>query len=111
MMAYTNTDILSFLSLFDGNRDAYGVTEVGDIVNGKAQSKSRLVYDTVTPAVIQRHLEGSVSIGVAPIRSDGTCNFGAIDIDDYKYTPGRTRTYIAALSRRCLPGISRVFHH
>lgn len=84
-MAYTNTDILSFLSLFDGNRDAYGVTEVGDIVNGKAQSKSRLVYDTVTPAVIQRHLEGSVSIGVAPIRSDGTCNFGAIDIDDYKY--------------------------
>lgn len=33
-------------------------------------------------------------------------------IDYYnKFTPGRTRTYIAALSRRCLPGISRVFHH
>ena len=84
-MAYTNNDILSFAQLFDGNAEAYGVTEIGEIVDGKAKSKSRLVYDKLTPAVIQRHLDGQVSIGVAPIRSDGTCNFGAIDIDDYKY--------------------------
>ena len=84
-MAYTNNDILSFANLFSGNPDAYGITEVGEIVEGKAKSKSRLVYETVSPAVIQRHLEGQVSIGIAPIRSDGTCNFGAIDIDDYKY--------------------------
>ena len=84
-MAYTNNDILSFSTLFSGNASAYGVTEVGDIVDGKAQAKSRLVYDTLSPAVIQRHLAGQVSIGVAPIRDDGTCFFGAIDIDDYKY--------------------------
>ena len=84
-MAYTNNDILSFANLFSGNTDAYGITEVGEIVEGKAKSKSRLIYETVSPAVIQRHLEGRVSIGIAPIRSDGTCNFGAIDIDDYKY--------------------------
>ena len=84
-MAYTNNDILSFTNLFSGNTDAYGITEVGEIVEGKAKSKSRLIYETVSPAVIQRHLEGRVSIGIAPIRSDGTCNFGAIDIDDYKY--------------------------
>ena len=84
-MAYTNNDILSFANLFSGNTDAYGITEVGEIVEGKAKSKSRLIYDTVSPAVIQRHLEGRVSIAIAPIRSDGTCNFGAIDIDDYKY--------------------------
>lgn len=84
-MAYTNNDILTFSTLFSGNTDAYGVTEVGEIVNGKAKSNSKLIHRELTPAVIQRHLEGSCSIGVAPIRSDGTCNFGAIDIDDYKY--------------------------
>lgn len=84
-MAYTNNDILSFSTLFSGNTDAHGVTVVGEIVNGKAVAKSRLVYESVTPAVIQRHLEGFESIGVAPIRNDGTCLFGAIDIDDYKY--------------------------
>lgn len=84
-MAYTNNDILSFTSLFSGNTDAYGVTEVGEIIEGKAKSKSRLVYENVSPAIVQRHLEGRVSIGIAPIRNDGTCNFGAIDIDDYKY--------------------------
>lgn len=84
-MAYSNNDILSFQTLFSGNTEAYGVTEVGEIVNGKAEAKSRLQHEQVTPAVIQRHLDGQVSIGVAPVRSDGTCYFGAIDIDDYKY--------------------------
>ena len=85
-MAYTNNDILTFAELFSGNINAHGVTEVGEIVNGKAQSSSKLVYEPITPAVIQRHLDGYVSIGVAPIRNDGTCSFGAIDIDDYKYS-------------------------
>lgn len=84
-MAYTNNDILTFTQLFDGNPDAYGTTIVGEIVDGKAKSESRLVYGKITPAVVQRHLEGIQSIGIAPIRNDGTCNFGAIDIDDYKY--------------------------
>ena len=84
-MAYTNNDIILFSTYFSGNTEAHGVTEVGEIVNGKAEAKSRLVYESVTPAVIQRHLEGKSSIGIAPIQSDGTCYFGAIDIDDYKY--------------------------
>lgn len=84
-MAYTNNDILAFAELFSGNSNAHGVTEVGDIVDGKAKSNSRLVYEPITPSVIQRHLDGYTSIGVAPIRDDGTCSFGAIDIDEYKY--------------------------
>ena len=84
-MAYSNIDISLFYDLFQGNTKAFGVTEVGEIVDGKAKSKSKLVYDAVTPAVIQRHLEGTLSIGIAPIRDDSTCMFGAIDIDDYKY--------------------------
>lgn len=84
-MAYTNNDIILFSDLFSGNTEAHGVTEVGEIVDGKAKSNSKLVYEPITPAVMQRHLDGKQSIGVAPIRRDGTCSFGAIDIDDYKY--------------------------
>ena len=84
-MAYSNNDILAFSELFKGNTNAYGVTEVGEIVDGKAQSKSTLIYGEVTPAVINRHLSGSLSIGLSPMQEDGTCFFGAIDIDDYKY--------------------------
>ena len=81
----SNNDILAFSELFKGNTNAYGVTEVGEIVDGKAQSKSTLIYGEVTPAVINRHLSGSLSIGLSPMQEDGTCFFGAIDIDDYKY--------------------------
>lgn len=84
-MAYTNTDILTFQNLFKGNDEAYGFTKVGEIKNGKAEANSKLVYEPVTPAVIQRHLSGQMSIGMAPIRNDSTCYFGAIDIDDYDY--------------------------
>lgn len=82
---YSTTDITSFYSLFQGNDSAYGVTKVGEIVNGKAEAKSHLEHKEVTPAVLQRHLAGEESIGIAPIKEDGCCSFGAIDIDDYKY--------------------------
>lgn len=85
MMAYTNNDLLIFSNLFKGNASAHGVTEVGEIIDGKAQSKSKLVYEEITPAVLQRHLTGQLSIGIAPIMEDGNCYFGAIDIDDYQY--------------------------
>ena len=84
-MAYTNNDLITFSSLFNGNDNAYGVTEVGEIVNGKAEAKSRLQYGQPSPAVFERHLNGKLSIGIAPIKDDGTCYFGALDIDDYKY--------------------------
>lgn len=84
-MAYTNLDITAFGELFKGNPDAYGTTVVGEVVDGKAEAKSRLVYESLSPAVFQRHLSGNQSIGIAPIHKDGNCYFGAIDIDDYKY--------------------------
>lgn len=82
---YSSNDILDFYTLFKGNESAYGVTKVGDMVNGKAEAQSFLKHEEITPAVIQRHLQGEESIGIAPIKSSGTCSFGAIDIDNYKY--------------------------
>lgn len=84
-MSYAHSDITDFYSIFQGNLNAYGITVVGNMVQGKAEANSKLVHEELTPAVIQRHLAGEVSIGVAPIRDDSTVVFGAIDIDNYDY--------------------------
>lgn len=84
---YTNNDVLDFFNLFQGNTSAFGVSTLNaPFQEGqKLEAQSRLVHDNLTPAVINKHLAGELSIGVAPIRNDGTCYFGAIDIDDYNY--------------------------
>lgn len=84
-MSYSFNEVMTFQSLFKGNSNAYGITAVGEIVNGKAEAKSRLVHSEITPAVLQRHLNGEQSIGIAPITDNSTVYFGAIDIDNYSY--------------------------
>lgn len=79
----SNDDVTDFLSLFKSNETAYGVTLVGNIVNGKAEARSSLVHESVSAAVVNTHLNGQKSIGLSPFRSDGTIYWGAIDIDDY----------------------------
>lgn len=85
-MAYSQLELTDFVSFFRGNTEAYGQTDVGDIVNGKAEAKSRLVHEIPSAAVYNRHLAGQTSIGIAPIMSNNECYFGAIDIDDYAYS-------------------------
>ena len=99
-MSFSFNDVVTFQSLFSGNNNAYGMTKVGDIVNGKAASESKLIHSEITPAVIQRHLNGEQSIGIAPIRDNGTCSFGAIDIDSYNYD---LKDVIAAIEDFNLP--------
>ncbi len=83
---FSNTDILRFYKLFTANTLAYGKTIVsGEIVDGKAKSTSSLVKEELTPAVIAQHLNGTISIGAAPLCQDGLCYFGALDIDNYDY--------------------------
>ena len=43
---------------------------------------ARTVYEQVTPHLWERHLAGERSLGICPLRSDDTCLFGAIDLDD-----------------------------
>lgn len=99
---YTANDETAFITFFSGNDGAYGVTEVTGKIdeNGKAESRSHLEYGKLTPSIVKRHLEGSISIGVAPLRNDGTCLFGAIDIDDYE---GDLSNVIHAIYRYSLP--------
>lgn len=84
-MSHSITDASILSSLFSGNTTAYGVTQVGEIVDGKAQSNSKLIYGMPTLHVWEQHLAGQISIGIAPLKDDNTCSFGAIDIDNYDY--------------------------
>lgn len=69
--------------LFAGAECAYRLLSVVPIAGRKAQK----IYDNAArPVTIEdweRHLCGDVGLVVVPVREDGTCLFGAIDIDDY----------------------------
>lgn len=75
-----------FLSLFDGLRRAYGIYDVKGARerDGKNVGKVTNIQKELTLDVWNQHLSGVQSIGIIPIQDDSTCNFGAIDIDDYQ---------------------------
>ncbi len=53
------------------------------VVGDKAKGKATTVSEPVTLEDYQRHLAGEIGLGIVPVRDDGTCVFGAIDIDQY----------------------------
>lgn len=53
------------------------------VVGEKAKGKATTVSETVTIDDYLQHLGGMVGLGIIPVRDDGTCVFGAIDIDQY----------------------------
>jgi hypothetical protein len=50
---------------------------------GKRRSKNQTVHQPYTVENWQKHLAGKEGLGVVPITDDATCNWGAIDIDEY----------------------------
>lgn len=85
-MGYSVTAIVRFKNLFSGNESGYGTTVIkGMNDKGKVEAKCLTVKEPLQPTVLQKHLDGVQSIGISPIKEDGTCRFAAIDIDDYKF--------------------------
>ena len=68
-----------FSEIFAGNADAYGL--FGKFANGK---EYLTIHKPPTKEVYRKHLDGEHSLGIIPIRADGKCKFGALDIDDHK---------------------------
>lgn len=78
-----------FMLRFGGLDRAYGRYELkaksgkqtagGHKVGGKASTQ----IGAVTLELWERHLAGIMGLGITPIRDDGLCVFGAIDIDEY----------------------------
>jgi hypothetical protein len=77
-----------FALLFAGLTRAKGryvsTTDPSQLVVGdKSKGKATTITETVTVEDYRRHLEGELGLGIVPIRDDGTCVFGAIDVDQY----------------------------
>lgn len=75
-----------FHERFLGLERAHGVYEVArDWTKGKKRKgQARTVAEPVTDELWAMHLAGTKGIGIVPIRDDGTCGWGCIDIDIYK---------------------------
>ena len=73
-----------FFELFQGSEIAHGTFVVGQS-NGqvKQQGTASVVRLPTTVEHWEDHLSGGTGLGIIPIRTDNTCYWGAIDIDDY----------------------------
>lgn len=78
---------LRLMNLFAGLERAHGVYELpsgkGDGTT-KVEGRGKTIKEPVTPAMWTAHVAGVQGLGIVPIRDNGTCLFGAIDIDRYE---------------------------
>ena len=74
----SDADCARFLATFGGREDVYA----RQWFNPKTgQGGYAPVREPLTPRVLRQHFAGDVTLGVYPIRLDGTCLFCAIDLD------------------------------
>ena len=74
-----------FLELFAGLDRAHGTyTLSGKITDkGKKQGHALTKTEPATEELWQQHLDGKYGLGIFPLKDDGTCKWGAIDVDIY----------------------------
>lgn len=80
--------IPQFMSLFEGNNDAYGTSIVDprqapDPETGKIKGRHYTITEPVNPELWRQHLIGQKGIGIIPINKDSKCKWGCIDVDIY----------------------------
>lgn len=73
-----DADLVRFLSLFGGREDVYARQWFSP---SKGEGGYSPVRQPLTPRELRAHLLGEVTLGVYPIRLDGTCLFAALDVD------------------------------
>lgn len=84
-MEVSLTLLNEFRNIFTGSTNAYGIhnykeTKKGDKEEGTNFTKIELLIEQR----YKEHLQGKVGLGVIPIKSNSTCNFGVLDIDIYR---------------------------
>lgn len=77
-----------FHELFAGRDDVHGTYALSDASKTtekgeKRTGKAKTVTGTVSKDVFEAHLSGHRSLGIVPIRLDGTVSWFAIDVDNY----------------------------
>ena len=86
------------MARYDGLNRAYGIYVIEtEEAKGKRKGKANTLQRPVTEDLWRQHLDGAIQLGIIPIRDDGKCVFGAIDIDDYKLDHAALETKIKRL--------------
>lgn len=104
-MAIERSLVRRLMALFAGYDRAYGTydREVGNPAKGgklEIKGTARTVRGEVTEDLWLEHLTGRNSLGIIPIKEDGTCKWGAIDIDSYDVVHAHL---VEEIERRHLP--------
>ena len=91
-----------FMAVFAGYNKAYGTH--GELKKKTSSNKLEQKTSSLTKreklnvSVWEEHLAGKVSLGVIPIRENGTCSWGCIDIDVYEnFNPGALAQKLAQM--------------
>jgi hypothetical protein len=73
--------------LFAGLETAHGThgppVRSADGIKMGIQQTARTLREPTTEELWQEHIEGKRPLGIVPIKTDGNCAWGSIDIDDY----------------------------
>lgn len=78
-MAVDDLSLRRFMALFRGNQRSYGRWDPS-----KPKEKQSITEKgEFAEANFRSHLEAGIGIGIVPIRDDGSCFWGAIDIDNH----------------------------
>src|SRR5580700_739404 len=75
------------MQLFAGHRSAHGTHgEPRQAGNGKMEIKTtaRTLREPVTIDLWESHLKGERPLGGIPIDEDSMCQWGCVDVDEYK---------------------------
>lgn len=76
-LAFVDADLIRFQGLFAGREDVHA----RQWAQPGGETGYSPVKEPLTPAVVRNHLLGTYTVGVYPIRLDGTCTFFAVDLD------------------------------
>jgi len=94
-----------FYDLFKGSDIAHGTFVVSSSreADGKKQGTAKVIREPTTVAMWEEHLKGSTrGLGIIPIKSDNTCHWGAIDIDEYSVSH---KDLISTLAKNKIPAV------
>lgn len=93
------------MQLFEGFHGAHGThghMKASAAKGGKQEIKgsAQTLREPVTQELWEQHLTGARPLGIIPIREDGMCLWGCIDIDEYDVDHG---AIVRELAKRSLP--------
>ncbi len=91
----TEADAVRFAHLFAGRENVYARQWVG----ADGQTGYSPVHEPFTAQIARNHLAGSITVGVYPVRLDGTVTFFAFDLDIGKRALTRARGSVAEARR------------